>query len=120
MALAMSIVLGWQFGVTWLYKKKGWALPGENQPQQTASTQPAAASATTQGAAASSVPATGPGAVEPTAGGMRVVAEAGLPQPAVLGSAVEKDPTYSMQLALDPTGAGVKAVLLNDFRQSAD
>ena len=118
----MAIVLGWQFGVTWLYKKQGWQMPGQQSQQNAASTQPAAGTPTTQFAGTATSPTTGPGAVEATApgtGGLRLVAETSQPQPAVLGSGAERDPNYALQLTLDPVGAGVKSVVLNDFK-SAD
>jgi len=117
MALAMAVVVGWQFGVTWLYKKQGWQLPSEKTPQ-VATTQPVTP-ATTQpspGAVAATSPTTSPA----TTGALRVVAETGQPRPVALGSAEEKDKSYALQLNLDPTGAGLKAVVLNDFKVSTE
>jgi hypothetical protein len=83
MALAMAVVLGWQFFVPYLYKKMGWAMPGTNAP--TAQTQPSTApTATTQfaGVENGSGPTTGP-----AAGGLRAVGETGVPRAAAVGSA---------------------------------
>ena len=121
MALAMSIVFGWQFGVRWLYKTKGWALPEERarQEQQAAASQPAAAP-TTQ----ASGPTTSPGASTTTSattsGGLRVDADSGPEQIVALGSERPRDPKYAIYLALDRVGAGLKAVVLNDYKRSVE
>lgn len=123
MSLAMAIVFGWRAGATWLYKKKGWDLPEERaRREQIAATQQAPAAAT-QSTGASTIPTTGPEAPAPASSigaGFRAVAESGPAQPASLGSAAFKDKTYAMRLALDPTGAGVHSVLLNDFKRTSD
>jgi YidC/Oxa1 family membrane protein insertase len=114
MALAMAVVVGWQFFVPLLYKKMGWQLP--SQSQQASQTQPTnTAPAATQ--SASAVPMTGP-TTGPAGSALRVVGESTQPRSRSLGSDAPKDPTFALQLALDPVGAGIRSVLLNDFRKS--
>jgi YidC/Oxa1 family membrane protein insertase len=115
MALAMAVVVGWQFFVPYLYKKMGWAMPGTNQPS--AQTQPATGpSSTTQyaGVESGAGPTSGP-----AAGGLRVVGETGAPRATAVGSAAVKDSTFALQLSVDPHGAGINSVVLNDFKHSA-
>ena len=117
MALAMAVVVGWQLFIPYLYKKMGWAMPGSQTQQQAVSTQPAGPAPATQ---ALQVEAGTGATTAPAAGSLRVVgAPAGAaPQPVALGSAAERDPNFSLQLSLDPLGAGIKSVLLNDFRNA--
>ena len=114
MVLAMAVVIGWQYGIDWLYKYKGW----ERYPSQ-AATQPApppATAPTTQ--FATTGPSTGP-ATSPAQGGLRVVATQPA-HPITLGSAAHRNPDYALELSIDPVGAGIRSIVLNDFKQSAD
>ena len=116
MALAMAVVVGWQYGISFVYKQMGWAMPGT----QVASTQPVAPATS---AAPSTGPSTGPTTgPENAAGAIQIVGvpAGAAPQPASLGSAAHRDATFALQLALDPIGAGIKAVTLNDFKTAAD
>jgi YidC/Oxa1 family membrane protein insertase len=116
MALAMAVVIGWQVFIPFLYRKMGWQMPGTGQP--TAATQPAAtAPAATQPLAVEA----GPGPTTVPAGWAMRVEGAADPesQRVTLGSAAAKDPNYSLQLSLDPRGAGINSVVLNDFKRSA-
>ena len=115
MALAMAVVVGWQLFIPYLYRTMGWAMPG-TQTQQVATSQPAATGPTTQSLQVQAAPGA---TTAPAAASVQVVgAPSGQAQPATLGSAAERDPTFSLELALDPIGAGIKAVVLNDFRNA--
>src|SRR5690349_19215433 len=123
MALTMSVVFGWTFGVRWLYKKQGWMLPEDRQKQeqQAAATQPISSStATTQ--TASTGPTTGPAGAPAagSAGAMRVASADSGPRPVALGSDAFKDKSYALRVALDPIGAGLQSVTLNDFKRSVE
>lgn len=121
MSLAMAVFIGWQFGITWLYKTMGWQLP--SQRQQTAATQPAPA--TTQTAVLTTAPSTqqlvattGPTSA-PATGVRAVLSEK--PENAKkqrLGSDTFADKKYAMLLSLNPRGAGIDGVVLNDFKRS--
>jgi YidC/Oxa1 family membrane protein insertase len=56
---------------------------------------------------------TGAGAV----GAVYSVENAAVARGAVLGSAAEKDPTYALGLDISPRGAGLNAVVVNEYRQ---
>jgi YidC/Oxa1 family membrane protein insertase len=116
MVLAMAIVIGYQtFFLPFLYKKMGWQLPHEQAATQP-STAPAAAPATQFATTAPGVaPTTGP-----AAGALQIVAATQPAQTVALGSAAHRDKDFALELSLDPVGAGVRSVVLNDFKQSAD
>lgn len=118
MALAMAVVVGWQLFIPYLYKKMGWAMPGTTPAAQTEPA-PATAPAPTQFAAISAGPTTGPAGAAAGGSSLQVVGETAAPQPVVLGSNAPKDPNYALQLSLDPRGAGIQSVVLNDFKHSA-
>ena len=113
MAVAMAVVVGWQLFIPYLYKSMGWAMPGTLQ--QAAVTQPATAPATTQGLSVEA----GPGATTAPAGTALQVVGAPEARPTTLGSGAAKDPNFALQLSLDPRGAGINSVVLNDFKHSA-
>jgi YidC/Oxa1 family membrane protein insertase len=126
MVLTMTVVFGWTFGVRWLYKTQGWMTPEERQRQEqlAAATKPVAGP-TTQ--TATTVPTTGPGGAPATGpagtgtSGLRIAAATTAPsQPVALGSDAFKDKTYALRLALDPVGAGVQSVTLNDYKRSVE
>jgi len=126
MVLTMSVVFGWTFGVRWLYKKQGWMMPEERQKQeqQAAATQPVGASAGATTQASSTVPTTGPVGAPATApsgaGSLRLVASSAPSQSVALGSDAFKDKSYALRVALDPVGAGLQSVTLNDFKRSVE
>ena len=114
MALAMAVVVGWQLFVPLLYKKMGWAMPGQNTP--TAATQPLSTPATSP---STQVATAGPdGATTGPAGSTLQVSGDPSPKSKSLGSSAFQDPSYALQLSLDPHGAGISSVVLNDFKHS--
>jgi YidC/Oxa1 family membrane protein insertase len=113
--------------VPWLDKKYGWDKynAAETQPAATqASTEPSSQPATE--AAIQPAPATARAAV-PTAPTItaaeappaQVVPVNGSPAlPVSVGSIVKRDGQFALQLNLQPSGAGIQSVVLNDFGMS--
>lgn len=114
MLLCLAIIIGWQF----LTVQMGWDRRPEQATQQVQPTTTAVATPA-QGSAAARV-----GAVEPTAtaprtpaGGLRVLQAEGA-SPATLGSSQWKDQTWTMGVELQPQGAAISRVALNQFPMS--
>src|SRR4051812_48160549 len=112
MLLAMAIVIGWQQFYVYLAKKNNWKLPGQTpevvNTQSGTGTGPDAGTtqpATTQTAVATQI---GPAPVV----GMRAVESTEVSPSTTIGSAAKEDPTYSVQLDISPSGAGLNAVIL--------
>jgi len=61
-------------------------------------------------------PATAPSG----AGSLRLVASSAPSQSVALGSDAFKDKSYALRVALDPVGAGLQSVTLNDFKRSVE
>ncbi len=118
--VAMTLVLGWQALVGWLYKTHPeWQRPNQHaattQPATTQTAQDPIEAAEVASAATTSVAGTQPAATRSTAG--LVVASNPAAETIHLGSAAKNDPNYAMQLMLSSGGAGVQSVTLNQFRQ---
>jgi YidC/Oxa1 family membrane protein insertase len=132
MVLAMVIVFGWQIAMVFLAERFGWDITAERpaapepevvepappRPDVTAErpqvppVEPAVEPATRPVAPPAAVPAA------PTA--LRVQPPEVVPRAVQLGSAEPNNPLYRMMLNLSPTGAGIDAVLLNEFRRTAE
>jgi YidC/Oxa1 family membrane protein insertase len=124
MLLGFALVLLYMQGVAWMDKHHPGVLgtppvtrPAETVAQSsTTSTAPSSAPATTTQAAAPGIgAAVGPGPA-------RVVAatQNALPgQDVSLGSATFRDSEFSVDLRLEPTGAGIRSVVLNQFYSAA-
>lgn len=122
----MGLVAVWKLGVeNYLYKKYP-SLDPARQAQVESTTEPSNPEAS--GAAAQS-PAvagtTGPttsavASVNPASSqGLRAVGSEAI-QPANLGSDQYADPTYAMALSVDPAGAGLSSVSLNNFFEAVE
>jgi YidC/Oxa1 family membrane protein insertase len=126
--LGLAFIVLYQTGMNFLGHRLGWDQP---QPAQvTPSTLPSTAPSATQIATTT---ATAPApesatASQPTISQAPATSEmahfvaatqpAPNPIPSLLGSATPKDPRYAMQLDVEPLGAGLGSVLLNDFKRS--
>jgi YidC/Oxa1 family membrane protein insertase len=133
--LITAIILGLgliviYFGVlNWLDKKNVWNLPPAPPPGSIAqATQPAgvpSSQAVTEGPSST----TGPNSLPPNisagtahAASMHVVpaTQPGLnPAPSLLGSQQHKDSQFALQIDIQPLGAGLASVILNDFKKTA-
>ena len=106
--LVLAVFLLWQLGLNLAYKRHpGW------RPQPTT-----APVATAPGAASPAEPvptATGP---TPTVAALHAE-DAGGTGTVFVGSAKRADPTYALELNVDPRGAGLSAVTLNDYFDTA-
>jgi YidC/Oxa1 family membrane protein insertase len=119
MTLALAVVVGWQYLITYFYP------PAPPAPQQAVeTTQPATAPTTgpLAGAVVEAPSSTAPATAnaQATPGALHVATVVESPQPATLGSATRDDPQYAMGIALTPYGAGIESVTLNSFRQSRE
>jgi YidC/Oxa1 family membrane protein insertase len=125
-SIVVLVIVGWQLSLSALHRlyPEWWAAA----PAATATA--TTATATTAPAVAVAPPTTGPTTSQATA---PVVAAATPPAPAgtaaagsdvptktVVGSLAVKDPVYAMALTIDPRGAGLSSVTLNDYFESAD
>jgi YidC/Oxa1 family membrane protein insertase len=125
--LGFALILLWMQGVAWMDKHHpGWAgQPPATQPAVNSSSQPtppppAPASQQVAGTQAST---TAPGIGAGDNGPARVIAatqNAAPPEPVSLGSDKLKDPDFTLDLKLDPRGAGVRSVVLNQFKSAAE
>jgi YidC/Oxa1 family membrane protein insertase len=118
MLVVTALAFGWQYGVNALFQHMGWKMP-----EKVAATQPVTGTTDAAATQPGGAPSTGPGGggaggAAPAATGLRVSGEAAAPQVATLGSATHADPAYALQLVLQPKGAGIASVLLNDFKKS--
>ncbi|HWB54431.1 MAG TPA: hypothetical protein VG722_09570, partial [Tepidisphaeraceae bacterium] len=123
--IAMLAVIGWQFFVNYLAEKNHWTLN-----QQTTHTTPATPTPPATPPAPSSAPSTGPVitsiTTQPTPAAAYVLAPSATTAPATqpaivsIGSGVRNDPTYAMEIGLDPRGASVDRVALNQYKQSVN
>ncbi len=116
--VTMLAVFAFQVAMDWIGEKKGWKKPRPKQTAQTAPVEPG--TSTTQ-------PATQP--VVPTTQGAGTIAAAAVravpaTQPATsiirLGSVERDDPTWRMAIDLDPDGAAIQQVILNEFTKSVE
>ncbi|HEY2585493.1 MAG TPA: YidC/Oxa1 family insertase periplasmic-domain containing protein [Tepidisphaeraceae bacterium] len=117
----------------WIDHRMHWDQPPRQTAGAPAATQPstqASTAPTTEPAVASSASTTAPAA--PTAAGQPAVSAAPAsaqvvpatqpslnPIPAVVGASAYKDKQFALQLEVQPLGAGVGSVILNDFRATA-
>lgn len=108
MAVMLAVLFGWEMFARWYTQKYA--------PPQVSSTQ----TTTTQSTETIAPPSTGQ-AVPPTltsqptsVAGLRA-ASADEKPPIAIGSSVEKNPTFAMGIAINPRGAGIDSVRLNQF-----
>ncbi len=117
-AVAMAVVLGWMWAANYVQRK--WPAPPPVAQTEPSATQPSA----TQPSFAASQPTSGPAAsisaAPTTTSSALTAASASQPMGALLGSAAPRDPKYAMQVEVDPRGASVRSVLLNEFKHPAD
>ncbi len=117
----MVLVVLWQPAVNWIGTKLGYDMHAV--VHQDAATQPSDSHDNN-----SSVAPTPNGSTQPTMSGAAPAMSAGrfTAVPATQPSSVEigafalKDPTYPIGLRISSRGAGLNAVVLNDFKQSVD
>lgn len=115
MVICLAILVGWQFAYRLMGEKFGWDM---NPKPQTAQVEPATRPAAA-GEPESPVAAMPSSAPRPAAGGLHILpTEASAP--ATLGSSQWKDSTWSMGVDLQPQGAAISRVSLNQFPQSLD
>ena len=109
--IMMGLVMAWRLGVNYMYSvHPDWMTADQSQaPTPDATTQ-------------SSAPTTGPTTASTvSAAGSGLHGVGGPPStPANLGSAEHGDPAYSMGLAINPAGAGLSSVTLNEFYDTAE
>lgn len=132
-ALGLGLIMLYYSMLPWIDKQMHW-----DQPQQTATTEPAPTQPATQSAtepatqvATAVSPTSTQAASQPAGTGSRITAAAGAAQvvpamqpfanpiPALLGSANSKDKQFALQLNVVPLGAGLGSVVLNDFKMTA-
>src|SRR5258708_1180563 len=133
-ALGMGLILLYIQGIAWLDRHHpGWA--GQPPATQPAAAAPAPAtstpalatnsssqpSATASSATAPTIAAAAPNgqalivpATQPSGG-----AASAAPAPVSLGSAAVNDSQFALELNVEPRGAGVRSVILNQFKSSA-
>src|SRR5690349_19470589 len=115
MAVALVVLFGWNYGVTFLSRTMGWKTPQQEAPEQreqgerdrqAAATQPGAATGpTTQQLADAVAGATQPATGQAQATPLQVTAvPADAAQGAQLGSIQPKDATYAIGVKLSPIG----------------
>src|SRR6185312_1660552 len=125
-ALSFALILLYMQGVAWMDKHHpGWAgEPPATQPVEPTASAPSPvetpANPATQTATSAPSSTTAPtmSATNPT-GSARVVAAtqaAGGAGDVSLGSGKYKDDEFSLALTLEPKGAGIKSVVLNQFK----
>jgi len=115
--------------VPWLDKKYGWdkynaaetqpsaTQPGATQPGTESSSQPAGFATSQPAPATAPIAATsGPAITASSATPAHIVPSTESPSlPISLGSAAKHDGQFALQLNLEPMGAGLQSVVLNDF-----
>lgn len=120
MVVCLAILVGWQFISHFAAERFGWDLNPKQQTQQVeTATQPATAAnpAAQAGTATAATPAAPAAPAGRAAGGLHVLQTEGA-SPASLGSAQWKDQTWSMGVDVQPQGAAIARVALNQFPQS--
>jgi YidC/Oxa1 family membrane protein insertase len=116
MALMLGLFGAWQLTVKYLYKKYP-SLAQQEQVQPGPTAPPSTAPALDESAAFESPePTTGPATAS---AGIRVV-EAEDGRFAELGSSQHQDPDFAVALSIDPHGAGLSSVTLNNFFETAE
>jgi hypothetical protein len=140
--LAMVLVAAWVgLKLYWQHAHPEWFLPAPEPSAQTdanAATQPSTAPTTqlvgatqpsstqpSEVASAATAPTTGPSVASSgpsVQAGFTIVrpTSAEDTRPVRIGSDAADDPTWPMQLSLDPLGASVNSVTLNAFKRSED
>ncbi len=122
-SFVLVLFLGWNLIVRQIYKRHPtW--PGGPQattepatrPGPAVATVPPPAEPTTAPAVVATAATTGPAG---PVGGLHAEDDAGGPAAVSLGSGRPSDPVFSMGLAIDPRGAGLSSVTLNDFYRTA-
>jgi YidC/Oxa1 family membrane protein insertase len=121
-------ILLWMWGIQWFARMQGWDLNAPPPTPEVVETDPAlvdpegdVVQGVDPGVAATTRPATGSQDDEPqTVTGLRVMPADVSPEPVVLGSAEIEDETFALQITLNPVGAGIDRVVLNDFAQTVE
>ena len=114
--ICLTILVGWQFAYRLMAEKFGWDI--KPQTQQVAATPASTTQPEMAGGPGAPAPATA-GAVKTTAGGLHILTS-GASSAATLGSSQWKDPTWSMGVNLQPQGASISEVALNQFPRSLE
>jgi YidC/Oxa1 family membrane protein insertase len=114
MAIMFALVFAWKAAVD--YAVKRWPSLAQKTDQPT--TEPATTAPSTQAAGAALASTTQPATA--VAGTGLAAAPASGTLATEIGSAQHADPTYAMALAIDPNGAGLSSVTLNDFYETAE
>ncbi len=117
MAIMLVLVVGWKLIVEYEYKQHpDW------MPQPTADAQPSTAPTTNAVATSTTGPTTSSIIASINAAPSQGLAVVGsdTPAPAEIGSMVFGDPRYAMGLSIDPNGAGLSSVTLNNFYETAE
>src|SRR5215204_1814263 len=95
MMLAMLVILGYNFFISWLWKKNNWTPPGANAPTTQVVEAPAPGTSPSTAPSLTTAPTTI--AASGSAMGLRVVSATAPAQSIALGSAAEKDASYALQ-----------------------
>jgi YidC/Oxa1 family membrane protein insertase len=115
-SIMMGLVMTWRLGVNYMYTQHPeWMAAEQTQT-------PTTAPSVVKNEPSAAVPTTGPTPVAIVSAapvGFHTVGS-GNAQPINLGSAEHGDPTYSMGLAINPTGASLSSVTLNEFYETAE
>jgi YidC/Oxa1 family membrane protein insertase len=135
MAVALVVLFGWNYGITFLYRTMGWKTPQQEaqekreqdeRDRQAAATHPTSGPATGPTTQQLAAAVAGAGATQPTTGQVQAAPLQVTPAPAdaahgaLLGSIQPKDPTYAIGVKLSPIGGSIESVTLNQFKQTVD
>jgi YidC/Oxa1 family membrane protein insertase len=122
--LMLLLFFGYEYTLQALRKAHpDWSAPTaeETTPVNTPTTAPVVSAGSTTS------PTTSPTTMPTVAGATGASTHGGIqpvgtdkPMPASLGSARSADPTYPMLLSINPQGAGLESVTLNDFWETAE
>ena len=122
MVLAMAVVMGWQFFISYMYEKNPSWRP---QPQQTAQTAPppanpattdAGLAPSTSGSVEAVAPTTGATVATRPATNVRVANAATQPAHVELGASDPKGETLPLKLDLNSRGAGIDLATLKEYK----
>ncbi len=120
-AISAAILFSWGPLMTYFGFVQPPATQPASQPAVASTTSPATSDPTTQpvinftpGNATVTPPAIEPGP------GIKALPTTGPTAPVTLGSTAPKDPTYALELSINPVGGGLEQVVLNNFKQRVD
>ena len=114
MVICLAILVGWQFAYRLIGEKLGWDM---NPKPQTAQVEAATQQTVLRGPASSATVTPVPSTL--AAGALHIL-PTDASAPATLGSTQWKDSTWSMGVDLQPKGAAISSVALNQFPRSLD